>query len=305
METTRIKTGDPKGTRLSVDLPPEPLAALLLVIDGKTTSGEDLNPDRVGRFRVKRFGEQLQGEDARFYYDLAEINAGFPTNEGGTNAQSHLAVPIPFGLNGIPNVMDVMSNEEAEVVLDFSEGDLDTAFGSNAATFKLIGLVAPTVQEQYVLRVQESNLQAQGAGRVPGEFNARNLARLFLRDTGGVVDELQISLDGDVAQDTVDDKILQDLTNLFNSVETSGLNTRLVHEPDAMTIGRTLNDRVSYDVKFSGAGTANFTLMQTRFNNDRIQASSRRVERVQSAKQAQLAERVSDTQAVPQGAITA
>jgi hypothetical protein len=304
MRTARIKSGDPKGTREVVDLPPEPLSGLLLTIDGKTAAGESLDATRVGRFRVKRFGEQLQGEDAKFYYDYADIHSGHPTNEGGTNEQSHLAIPIPFSLSSIPSVLDVQSNEEASLVLDFTEGDLDTAFGSNAATYKLTGLISPEIAERYVLRVQESNVQAAGGGRVPGEFNARNLAELYLRDTGDVVSEVQIGVDGDVAQDTLDDKILQDLTNLQNEIESSGLDTRLVHRPSAQTLPRTLNDRISYDLKFSGAGQANFTLFQTRFNNDRIATSRKRVQRVMQAKQQQIQARVSQTNAVPQGAIT-
>lgn len=301
MDTTRIKSGDPSG-RIEVDLPPEPLAGLLITIDGKTASGENLGPDRVGRIRIKRGGEQIQGEDAGFYYDLANINRGFPTNEGGTNAESHLAIPVPFGLDGLPNVLDVFSNEEADLILDFTQGDLGTAFGSNAATYKVIGLVAPTVPESYELRVQESNIQASGAGRIPGEFSARNVAELYLNDPDAVVEEVQIDIDDAVVQDTIDDQILQDLTNLFNEIESSGLDTRQVVSPDVMTIGNTLNDRVSYDLKFSGQGQASFTLLQTRFNNARIQQSAQRVQRMAANKQGQLA--ADTTAGTPEGAVT-
>jgi hypothetical protein len=300
VDTTRIKQGDPKNTRPEIDLPPEPLAGLLLVISGTTASGENLTPSRCGRVRIQRFSEQIQGENVEFYHDLANINRGYPTNEGGTNAASRIAVPIPFGLNGIPNVLDVQSNEEADAVLDFTQGDLGTAFGSNSATYELIGLVAPTVAERYVLRVQESNLQASGAGRQPGEFNAKNVASIYLRDSSSVVDEVQIGIDGDVVQDTLSDEIIQDLTNLYNEVETSGLDLRQVHKPDVMSLGRTLNARCSYDVKFSGAGTAEFTLLSTRFNNKRIEQSAERVQRVQQAKRQEIA---ADLQGVPSGAV--
>jgi hypothetical protein len=186
VDTTRIKQGSPEG-RIEVDLPPEPLAGVLVTIDGTTASGEDLNANRVGRFRIKRGGEQLQGEDAGFYFDLANINRGFPTNEGGTGADSHLAIPIPFGISGLPNVLDVFSNEEADLILDFSQGDLGTVFGSNAATYQVTGLVAPTVPESYELRIQESNIQSTGAGRQPGEFSARNVGEIYLQDPDDVV----------------------------------------------------------------------------------------------------------------------
>lgn len=302
MDTTRIKSGDATAqNRIEIDLPPEPLAALLVTIDGKTASSQDLSPSRVGRLRVQRFGEQIQGEDAEFYHDLANIKSGHPTNSGGTNEQSHLAIPVPFGLKGIPNVLDVQSNEEADLILDLSQGDLGTAFGSNSATYSVIGLVAKTVPERYVLRVQESNLQSNGSGRQPGEFNAKNVASVYMRDPDSVVDEIQLDLDGDVAQDTLSSQKLQDLTNLYNRIETSGLDLVQVHEPDQMNIQNTLNSRVSYDVKFSGAGTAEFTLMSTRFNNERSQQSAQRVQRVKEAQQARLANPGGNT---PQGAVS-
>jgi hypothetical protein len=300
VDTTRIKQGSPSG-RIEVDLPPEPLAGILVTIDGVTASGEDLNADRVGRFRIKRGGEQLQGEDAGFYYDLANINRGYPTDRGGTGEQSHLAVPIPFGLDGLPNVLDVFSNEEADLILDFTQGDLGTVFGTNSATYQVTGLVAPTVPERYELRVQESNIQSTGAGRQPGEFSARNVAEIYLNDPDSVVEEVQIDIDDAVVQDTISDKVLQDLTNLFNEVETAGLDTRQVVSPDRMSIGNTLNDRVSYDVKFSGQGSAKFTLLQTRFNNQRIEQSAERVQRVAGNKRENLAASASGT---PQGAVT-
>lgn len=300
MDTTRIKTGDPKNTRPEIDLPPEPLAGLLLVMKGTTAAGESLEPSRAGRVRIKRFSEQVQGEDLAFYHDLANINQGYPRNTGGDGEQNRLVVPIPFGFDGIPNVMDVMSNEEADAVLDFSQGDLGTVFGSNSAQYELIGLTAPTVPERYVLRVQESNLQSSGSGRQPGEFNAKNVGSIYLRDADSAVDEVQIDIDGDVVQDTLSDEILQDLTNLYNEIETSGLDLRQVHRPDTMSLGRTLNTRCSYDVKFTGAGTAAFTLLSTRFNNDRIEQSAERVQRVQKAKRQEIA---ADLQGVPSGAV--
>lgn len=300
MDTTRIKSGDPSG-RVEIDLPPEPLAAILLTIDGTTATGESLEPERVGRLRIQRFGEQLQGEDAQFYHDLANIRSGHPTNQGGTGSDSHLAIPIPFALKGIPNVLDVQSNEEADLVLDFTQGDLGTVFGTNAATFDVTGLVAKTVAERYVLRVQESNIQSTGAGRQPGEFSSKNLAALYMRDPSSVVEEIQLDIDGDVAQDTLSAQKIQDLTNLFNRIETSGLTLAQVHEPDEMKLKNTLNSRASYDVKFSGAGTAKFTLLSTRFNNERSKQSAERVQRVAQAQRAQLA---TPQGGQPQGAVS-
>lgn len=301
MDTTRIKQGDPKNARVEIDLPPEPLAGLLLVIDGMTATGESLEPSRVGRLRVKRMGEQVQGEDAAFYHDLANVNKGYPTNTGSGGEPNHLAIPVPFAISGIPNVMDVQSNEEADFILDTTQGDLGTVFGSNNATYKVIGLVAPTVSEQYMLRVQESNIQSTGSGRQPGEFSAKNVASVYMRDPDDVVNEVQLDIDGDVAQDTLGDDVLQDLTNLYNEVETSGLDLRQVHRPDQLTIPNTLNSRVSYDVKFSGQGTAKFTLLSTRFNNEKIRQSAERVERVAEAKRESL---TAQAQGTPQGAIT-
>lgn len=301
MDTTRIKQGDPVNIREEIDLPPEPLAGLLLVIDGTTVAGESLEPSRVGRIRVKRFSEQVQGEDVAFYHDLANINSGYPTNTGSGGENNHLAVPIPFHIDGLPSVMDLQSNEEADLVLDTTSGDLGTVFGTNNVTFELIGLTAPSVQERYMLRVQESNVQATGAGRQPGEFNAKNVCSIYMRDPDDVVDEVQIEQDGDVVQDTLSDKIIQDLTNLYNEVETSGLDLRQVHEPDRLTIGETLNERTSYDVKYSGQGTAKFTLFSTRFKNERIRQSAKRVERRKNAKRARLAP---STQSVPEGAVS-
>lgn len=286
MDTTRIDGGDPTQ-RQEVDLPAEPFRGLLLLVRGAAVTGEQANKADLGRFRIKRSGEQLHGATGKHYVEYSDLNRGFPTFTGGDGAGQFAVMPIPFGVPGLPNVMDVATNEEADAILDFSQGNLSTVFGSNAASYELIGLVAPRVSESYTLNVTEQTIQAQGAGTLTGEFNFRNLHSLFLDDVDDVVEDVQIKVDGDIVQDTVQTDTLRALTNLQNEVESQGLDLLEIYEPDVNSLDALRNERVSYSITFSGPGSAVFTGHEVRFNEEAIRRSRSRVQRIgQQSRQA-------------------
>jgi len=302
MDVKFIKSGNPKGgASPRIDLPTGPYSSLLLVVDGDADTGQDLTPDDIaseGDIRVKRFGEQIHGANSEFYYDLSDLRNGHPTNIGGSGDPSRVAIQIPFFLTNIPNVMDVTAKNEADLEIDFNSG-LDTVFGANSATYEVYGLMMPGQAELYTLKVTEYNEQVSSSTRINDAFSARNVGEIFLRDPSSVVDALQIKIDNDVVVDNLDDAVLQDVTNLSDKVETSGMTLRHVHQPSTKDLRETLNENVEYSVQFSGGGTAEFTLLSTRFNEARTERSVQRARTFRERRQQDLASRTS----IPQSAV--
>lgn len=284
MDVEFVQSGNPKGgAKPRVDLPASPIHYLLLVVYGQTASGEDLTPADLGKYRLKRFGEQFQGSDFDTIHEIANIRRGYPTNTGGGGSQNRIAVPIFMGYSQIPNIMDVGSKEEADLEIDF-DAVLDTRFGGNSATYELYAVTAPGLAELYTLKLQEANVQFSGATRSNDSFSAKNIAEVYMQDPSGIVNSVQLKFDNSVVVDNLDDDVLQDLTNLNNRIETSGLATREVYSPSTDDIRETLNGNVTYSLEVSAGGTVEFTLLSTRFNEERTAQSISRAKRFRESR---------------------
>lgn len=259
MQPRFIATGSAKSSaRESIDLPIGRYSALLLILKGTTTTSQTLALSDIGRIRLQRGGREIQNEDWEFYGEYSDLKTGFPNLTVPTAGVSRVAVLVPFGASGLPNSLDVMSKEEADLFLDF-DTLIDTRFGANAATYEVYGIHAATLAESYELHVEQQDQTASAAGRIIDKLSGRNIAALYFKDGGSVVSKLSVSKDGRVIINEIDDDTLLDFTNMNNRKEATG---NALIEVNNVVTGRpqeAANSSVELDTTFSGAGTFEVT----------------------------------------------
>ena len=273
-----IATGSAKGTaRETIDLPVGRYAALLLILKGTTDTGQTLALSEIGRIRIQRGGREIQNEDWEFYHEYSDLKTGWPNSTLPTAGATRVAILVPFAAAGLPNSLDVMSKEEVDLFLDFESG-LDTEFGSNACTYEVYGIHAPTQPEVYELHVEQQDQAATAAGRVIDKLSGRNIAALYLKDGGSVVTSLTVQVDDKVIVNEIDDDTLLDLTNMVNKKEATG-NT-LIELSNVVTgkLQEIANTKVEIDTTFSGSGT----LESTKFRAEPSERAAQSAENVKA-----------------------
>lgn len=270
---------------------------LMLTVKGTTDTAQTLDEADIGRIRIQRDGDQVQGEDFEFYFDLANLLGGYPHKTAPTAGASRITAFIPFYFPGIRNALDVRDKEEVDVYLDFS-GTLDTRFGANSATYQLHAAVAPGIPERYELRVEEQDVVASGAGRYDQNLNGNNIGAIFFRDPSSVVDKLQVQVDDEVAVDNIDDAALLDQTTFERNVESAAGGLIEVNNAPGGSIAETRNQTTELDAEFSGAGTLEVTKFRV---IPSARADSSRAA-VQNRLRSQVAGNVSRPTARPRGA---
>lgn len=295
-----IKSGDAKGTRVDIDLPAGRWAFLKLTITGTSDTAQTATAD-IGEYRLERNGREIHGADLLFTHQYADLKGGHPTLVAPTAGATRITTFIPFGLFGVPNTLDIASKEECDLELRFNS-NLSTIFGSNAVTYTLQGYSAPSIPERYELNISKQNISASGASREKEVLNRQNIASLYLRDAGSVVDRIQYVADGEVIEDNVTDDDLRDISNFLNQVESAQtlaeinmVNTSIVEAQNKFS---------ELEANFTGSGTLDVVVMS-------INYGSPAVGRSQSAVEARLREKVSAIQAqggsgisaVPSGAV--
>ena len=141
-----IKQGSAKDGTVSINLPANVYAGLILRVRGTTDTAQTLLLSSIGHIRIFRYGEQIQSESFEFYHNYDNLKGGYlPTVTAGAAAAEDIFCLVPFGLPELPNTMNVVSNDEANVKLEFS--NLDTLFGSNACTYELYGYITEDIPE--------------------------------------------------------------------------------------------------------------------------------------------------------------
>ena len=280
MDLQFIESGSAKGAaKPRIDVPVGRLGALMLVLKGTTDTGETLAPaDVADAIRLKRNGRQIQAESFRFLHEYADLKNGFPTQTTPQQGDTRIVAFLPMGVSAFPNSMEVRSKEELDLEIDFN-ATLDTRFGSNAATYEVYSLLQPAVPERYELNIREQNIQANGGGRLNGQFDARNVAGIYLEDVDDAINTVAIEVDGEVVVDTVDDQALLDVTKLTNAIEATGFSFAELVSPSGTSLQEVVNENTEYDLDFSGAGTAAFTLFTVSRQNSPVQQSAQSVQR--------------------------
>src|SRR5690554_2181228 len=99
-----LATGDAKAAGAkSHPLPAGRWLFLMLVIKGTTDTGETLAADEVGRIRIQRDGDQIQGASFDFYHGLSNLIGGYAHSTTPTAGATRITAFIPFYLKGIRN----------------------------------------------------------------------------------------------------------------------------------------------------------------------------------------------------------
>lgn len=272
-----IDSGDPTDPRsVNVDVPAARYGFFQLVIEGTTTTAEILDPADVGNLRLQRFGKQKQGTTFEIYHDYSGIKGGFVEATTPTAGASRLVAYLPLSFPGIPNSLDVRSDEEIDIKLDF-DAILSTRFGANPSTWSLYGFIQPAIPERYVLYWENEDIQSNGAGALPKTLSGQNIGALLLRDSAGVINTVQIEQDGATVISNISDQILLDLTNLENRVETSGNTLVEVNMAPSGLIAETRNRQTKITPQFSAGGTLTVFKLRVIQESD-VEASLARVE---------------------------
>jgi hypothetical protein len=264
------------GGRFPIDIPPGPYQNFYLRLFGTTDTGQTLAPVDVGRIRLNRFGQDIHGQAFEFYFDYTKQKWGFPPQTMPAAGATIVGARIPAGLKQMPNILDVMSDQELKIFLEFNATTLATRFGANPVTWQLYGDVAPGLREVYQLEVVQQNIQAGASGLLKSTINAKNIGALYLLDRSDKVDQVQITSDGRIVTDNIDDDVLLEYTNLDNEVEASGHVLIEVPFTPAGDLAETRNSNNEYAFTFNGAGTLEMTAFVVKFPSPNSAASAER-----------------------------
>lgn len=274
MQPKFIKSGGTATKRHSVDVPVGRYSALFFVLYGAADEGQSLDPAELGRLRVVRNGQDVQGESLRFYHDLTDLKGGAPTLENEAGEQQRFFAIVPFAFPGLANSMDIRSKEETDVVISLDDA-LDTVFDGEG-TWELYGLEAPATVESYTLLVREQDVQASGAGRLEDTLNGRNSGALYIYDDDDILDTLQVEVDGTTVVDNISFPLLLDLTNAENRIENKRIDLKETQWVDGVA-ANALNATTDVSYFVTDAGTVEVTVLQIR-RNENVGQSRRRVQ---------------------------
>lgn len=269
MQPKFIKSGSTATKRHAIDLPAGRFSSLFITVYGEAESGENIEPGSIGRVRLVRNGEDVQGESLQFFHDYTDLKGGAPTLENTAGEAQRFFAIIPAFLPGQPNAWDFASNDEADLVISFDSA-LDTV-APGGLTWEVYGLSAPTTPESYSLLIREQDVQASGSGRLSENINGKNTAAIYIYDFDEVLDSLQVEVDGETVVDNISFPLLLDLTNAENRVENKRIDLKETAWVDGVP-SNAFNEKTEASYFFSGAGTVEVTAFQIR-RSDRQAAS--------------------------------
>jgi hypothetical protein len=244
------------ANKTTKEIPAGNFRGLLLTLVGTTDTGETLTLDDIGTVRVNKagFGE-LVNMDIGFGNSYAQLIAGYPATVSGSAATAERVVSwVPFDLPLYPNVQQILRDGDLTVSLEFGS-NMPTRFGSNAVTMEVKAILAEDIFQTYDLVVASQNQQASGSGRIANILAGGNIANLFLRDSGSVVDSLTVLSDRETVVDSIDFETLKDITNLEAQVESAGNPWAEIALASTGVKESTYNNENQVITTFSGSGT--------------------------------------------------
>jgi len=257
-----IAQGSALGGAVNLDIPKGKYAGLLIRIFGTTNTGQTLALSDIGQLRVNRHGKEVISESFDFFHCYDDLKGGFlPTVTGGAAAAEDVFCLIPFALPELPNVMNVLTNEEADLRLDFDTATMNTRFGANPCTYQVYGYMTPDIDEHYQLLIREQDVQATGAGRLSDALNGSNLAALYLIDDSDVIDSYSLAVDGSIVVDNIDDDVERAVTSFENSVEAANRMAE-VNLVRTGNFANAINGVAKIELVFNAGGTVNLTAFQ-------------------------------------------
>lgn len=271
-----IKSGSAATGTVNIDIPKGKHAGLVLRVKGTSAAGQTFALSDVGQIRAKRNGEEVISESFDFFHAYNDLKGGFlPTITGSPNVAEDVFCYIPFQVPELPNIVDVRTNEEMDVQIQFASA-MDTVFSGGSPTYELYSYETPDIREQYQLLIREQDIQASGAGRLAEVLNGKNLMALYITDASDKIDKYSLEVDGRMVVDDIDDDVERAITGLENRVESSTTfaETNLVRTGNYRNA---INAQSKLGLTFNASGTITVTAFQ--WGKSLLQAEAQRVRR--------------------------
>lgn len=233
-----------------------------VTIIGSTVEGQTLGLDDLGQVVINHSQKgQLVRADMGFLNSHTQIKGGFPpTVSDAPERAERVVFFVPFGTETFPNVQDVPDDNTLSIKFEFNNA-MATRFGANAVNVRVDMVEEMDVAQTYDLYLQSQNQQAQGAARNTDTISGKNLVALFLRDSGNVVNQLNLQVDGETVVDNTPIGVLRDQTNIHNRQETAGQLWVEILVAERPVKESTENGSSSLATEFSGAGTVDLYKM--------------------------------------------
>lgn len=264
------------GSTYAIDIPAGSYAGVLVRFTGTTTTGQIVALSGVGNLRLQRAGKQVQGATFQFFHELNDLGGGFMEETLATAGANAVSAVISASAPGMPNVMDIRSNDEADLFVDVGSA-MATYFGANAITMSVWGLIEQAVPETYQLQVDAQNIVASAAGDLSEVLSAYNVSHLAVMDAGSVVSYIQASVGGKELIARMPPAVLKVINDWTYKVESSGAGLLVVPTAQFQTAALVRNDTTELRVTFSGAGTLQVWTLSVHVNADKALMSAQRV----------------------------
>jgi len=253
----KILTVDPTSEDIDETLDAGRYWSLWGILTGETDTGESVGLDDIAdHVIVERNGTQIMNMPAGDLHRIMDEWKGTVENTAPTADDTRIVIPIPFWYpEEEANALNVQTDQELSVQIQFNQSTLSTRFGSNAASFELRRYLLSSTPENYVPFWKRSTLSlASGDTGKRDEFTDRGIVRLFLDDASSVVTRAQVEFDDRVLVNNADLDSVNDLANLLNRVESSPddlVEVNPFQGPDGQGASR---QTASVTVDASGAG---------------------------------------------------
>lgn len=245
-----------QGNTFTKPIPAGRYSAVHVTLTGETVAGETLSLDDIGQVVVNHSQKgQLVRADMGFLNSFTQIKGGFPpTVSGEAESEERVVFRVPFGTKTFPNVQDVPDDNTLSIKFEFNNA-MATRFGANAVNVRVDMIEELDVAQTYDLKLQSQNQQAQSSARTTDTISGKNLVALMVRDAGGVLSEVNLTVDGETVVDNTPIGVIRDETNIHNRVEASGQPWAEILVAENPVKESTENSSSSLAMQFSGAGT--------------------------------------------------
>jgi hypothetical protein len=253
-----------------------PLAGIFLEVQGVTAAGESLAPEDVAStVQVIRDGQgQIQQSFAHFHR-FFQLHFGTLPNSGGTGEENRIVAFVPSFIPEAPTVKD-LADREGRLNVAFDKATLDTRFGSNDYTVRVIPAYAEMLSEVYDLHIDQDTI-TQSDQETYSEPNHAHL--VFNEATDGSNEAVDIEVDGKTK--VGHNANLQDVNtvaSLVNSVE-SDVAPQLI-DYSLIQSGR-LRDGLNGQVTIDLRGTSGEDVTLTRYRIEEARSAQLSLSRAQ------------------------
>jgi len=172
---------------------------------------------------VERNGSQLMNVPYEFLHKVVDEWYGTLIHDMGGTAGDRSELYIPFFYpEKFNNALNIQSDQELEVTIQFNQSTLSTAVGTGTLSCEVRRILSSGIGEGYVPRIKKrsTSMNAGDAGRRE-EFGDSGIVRLFVDDKSNVVTNAQVEIDDRILFSNGSLDSANSLANLLNRVEGS------------------------------------------------------------------------------------